>query len=104
MIDARQAIIGKYKCYDYESITIADTAIGLTASKLTTDIKPKRAVITFETASCRYRYDGTNPTDTEGHLMYPTSILIIEGLVAMTNLKLIRTGTTSAVGKVSYER
>ena len=104
MIDARQAIIGKYKCYDYESITIADTAIGLTASKLTTDIKPKRVVITFETASCRYRYDGTDPTDAEGHLRYPTDILIVEGLANLKNLKMIRTGASSAVGKVSYER
>ena len=31
-LDARFAVVGKHKGFDYESITIADTAKGFTAS------------------------------------------------------------------------
>ena len=105
MIDQRLAVVGKYKAYNYESITVTDTAIGLTASILNTTIKPKRAFLTIETAQLRYRYDGTDPTDTEGHILNPVvNYLIIEGWHNLNNFKAIRTGAISGVIKVSYER
>lgn len=104
MIDSRLAVLGKYKCYDYESITVTNTAIGLTVSKLYTTPKPKRVFISPETAQMRYRYDGNNPTNTEGHILNPiVNYLIIEGWHNLVNFKAIRTGTTSGVLKVSYE-
>jgi len=104
MIDARQHVIGKYIPYDYETITVANTAKGLTASKLTTAIKPKKVFITSETAQLRYRYDGTDPTDTVGHILNPMSILVLEGYSQLNNVKFIRTGATSAILQVSYLR
>lgn len=104
MIDARQHIIGKYIPYDFETITVANTAIGLTASKLASSPKPKRVFITFETAQCRMRMDGTDPTSTVGHLYNPTQSLLLEGYSQMNNVKWIRTGTTSAVIQVTYLR
>ena len=104
MIDARQHIIGKYIPFDFETITVASIAIGLTASKLTTTPKPKRAFITFETAQCRMRMDGTDPTDTVGHLYNPTQSLLLEGYSQLNNVKWIRTGATSATLQVTYLR
>lgn len=104
MIDARQHVIGKYIPFDFETITIADTAIGLTASKLASSPKPKKVFITSETASFRYRYDGTDPSSTVGHLCMPTDILILEGYSQLNNFKAIRTGAMSAKISVSYLR
>ena len=104
MIDARQHIIGKYTPYDFETITIASIAIGLTAGKLAATPKPKRVFITFETAPCRMRMDGTDPSSTVGHLYNPTQSLLLEGYSQLNNVKFIRTGATSATTQVTYLR
>jgi len=43
MIDARQHIIGKLIPFDDEAITVADSSIGLTASILSSNPRPKEA-------------------------------------------------------------
>ena len=104
MIDARQHVIGKYICYDFEQITVADTAIGLTSAKLTADPRPKKVVITCETAQLRYRIDGTDPSATVGHLINPLDSLVLEGYSQLNNFKAIRKGSTSATIFCSYLR
>jgi hypothetical protein len=106
MIDARQHIIGKYIPYTFETITVTDTAIGLTASStyLLASPRPKRAFLTFETAQCRIRMDGTIPTSTVGHLYNPTQSLMLEGHSQLNNFKAIATGVTSAKIQVTYLR
>jgi len=104
MIDNRQYVIGKYIPFDFETITVANTAIGLTASKLASSPKPKKALLTFETATCRYRMDNTDPTSTIGHLVVPTQSLVLEGHSQLNNFKAIRTGDTSAKIQVTYLR
>ena len=104
MIDNRQHVVGKFIPYDFETITIAGTAIGLTVSKLTSTPRPKKVYITFETAQSRFRYDGTDPSATVGHLLVPTQSLILEGYSQMNNFKAIRTGATSATAQVTYLR
>ena len=104
MLDNRLTISGKHSFYDFESITIADTAIGLTVSKLDTARRPISILITFETAPVRWRADGVDPEDTEGHIQNPMSSLTIEGYHNMKNIKFIRTGAASGIAKVSYRR
>ena len=104
MIDNRQYVVGKFIPFDFETITVADTAISLTASKLASSPKPKKVLITVETATCRYRFDGTAPTSTVGHLLVPTQSLVLEGYSQMNNFKAIRTGDTSAKIQVTYLR
>ncbi len=103
--DARQTVIGKLSGYDYESITVDNTSggVGFTVGKLTTTPRPKRVYISVETAQVRYRYDGTAPIATEGHILNPMDILTISGIHNMNNFKAIRTGATSGVLKVTYE-
>jgi len=104
MLDNRLTISGKHCFYDYESITIADTAIGLTDAKIETARRPISVLITFETGQIRWRADGTDPTSSEGHLQNAMSSIVIEGYHNLKKIRFIRTGTTSGVAKVSYRR
>ena len=92
--------------YDYESITVAATAIGFTAAKLapSNSDTPEMAVCTLETGQIRYRVDGTDPTSAEGHILNPGDSLIVDSLHDLKNFKAIRTGSTSGILKVSYTR
>jgi len=102
--DARLTVIGKTKHYDYETITIADTAIGLTAAKLLTTVRPNKVLISIETAQCRWRMDGTDPTNAIGIILNPMDTMEVEGLVNLKQIRFIRTGATSAKAQVSYMR
>ena len=104
MIDNRQHVIGKYKCFDFETITVADTAIGLTASKLKVTPQPKMVIITAESGQMRYRMEGSDPSATVGHILQPNASLVLEGTDQLTNTKWIRTGVNSGKLQVSYLR
>ena len=111
-LSINQVIAGLFQPYDYESVTVTDSATALTASKykdsgsVSTNAQrgAARAVITVETAQLRYRYDGTAPTSTEGHILNINDVLVLVGPDALANFQGIRTGGTSAVLKVTYER
>nr|QNO41555.1 hypothetical protein MPGNBCFJ_00019 [Methanosarcinales archaeon ANME-2c ERB4]QNO42069.1 hypothetical protein NIICAKKE_00019 [Methanosarcinales archaeon ANME-2c ERB4]QNO42284.1 hypothetical protein OEDCDHIP_00001 [Methanosarcinales archaeon ANME-2c ERB4]QNO42439.1 hypothetical protein ADMFNEEM_00005 [Methanosarcinales archaeon ANME-2c ERB4]QNO42689.1 hypothetical protein GKPKHNMI_00011 [Methanosarcinales archaeon ANME-2c ERB4] len=85
--------------FDYESITVADSAIGGTAA---TYLEATRAEMTLETAQIRFRVDGTNPTSSEGHLVEVSDVIILNSAAQIANFKAIRTGATSGVLKVTY--
>lgn len=85
----------------YESVTVTDTAGGLTSATYTTAIS---ALITVETANVRYRADGTNPTSSEGHLLRVGDILELESPDEIQRIRFIRTSGTSSVIKVTYSK
>lgn len=84
---------------DYESITVADSAIGCTAG---TYLDATRAEFTLETAQIRIRDDGTNPASDEGHLVGVGDTIVLNSAAQIANFKAIRTGSTSGVLKVTY--
>ena len=84
----------------YESVIVADSAVGFTAATLA---RATAAFVTLETAQVRFRYDGTNPTSSEGHLMDIGDSIRIKGPNNIKNFKAIRTGSTSGVLKVTFE-
>ena len=90
--------------YNYESITVADTAIGFTDSAINRGdgIRPYRAVFVVETAQLRFRVDGTAPTSSEGTLAEVGDIVTITGEHDVEAFKAIRTTGTSAVIKPHY--
>jgi len=103
--------------YDYEAITVADTAIGCTASKIkvTTALGSGTAAglqptnkfadevfITVESQPVRYRLDGTNPTASEGHLVQPAGTIEIEGYENIAKFRAIRQGASSGTLRVTY--
>lgn len=91
--------------YDYESITVAGTAIGFTVSKLAPANRsaPSRVVCVLEVAQVRYRADGTDPTAAEGQLLNVGDTLILDSLNDMNEFRAIRTGGVSGILKVSFE-
>lgn len=87
----------------YESISVAASAVGLSASTYTPASAPSQmatCLARLETAEIRYRMDGTNPTASEGFLLEVGESLPIIGANEMARIKFIRTGTTSGTLKV----
>jgi hypothetical protein len=83
----------------YESVTVADSAIGLTSG---TYGDATKAEMTLETAQIRVRKDGTNPAAGEGHLVEVGDTITLKCAADVATFKAIRTGSTSGVLKVTY--
>lgn len=97
---ANESRLTDYPPQSFETITVANAAIGITASLLT---NARAAYLTVEGASLRYRIDGTNPTDAVGHLV-PNggSVWFADKTgLTLTQLRMIRTGATSATVSVT---
>ena len=95
----------------YESITVADTAIGFTASIVASN-PVTMVTCTLETAQVRFRVDGTDPTSTTGHPLETGQWICIgkctgtggmPSLQQISNFKAIRTGGSSGVLTCTYE-
>ena len=82
-----------------ETLTIAGTAVGLTASKYSDAI---RAEMTLEDAQIRFWVDGTDPTSSAGHPVNIGDIINIDGTSQIINFKAIRTGATSGTLQITY--
>jgi hypothetical protein len=83
----------------YESVTVADSAIGLTSG---TYGDATKAEMTLESGQIRVRKDGTNPASDEGHLVEIGDTIILKSAADIASFKAIRTGSVSGVLKVSY--
>lgn len=94
--------------YAYEAITVSTTAVGFTATTITptsASLRPATAaIITLETADIRYRYDGTNPTATEGHAAASGSTIVVRGANNVLRFRMIRSGASDATARVTYLR
>jgi hypothetical protein len=93
--------------FDFEQLTVADSVQVLTPTKYkesSTSGGASSAFLTSEDAQIRYRYDGGTPTSTVGHVLENGSILVLNGQNQMENFKCIRTGSTSAIISITYER
>lgn len=90
-----------YVDYEFEKITVADTAIGITASKITSaPPTAARMLVTVETQPIRYRTDGTNPTTTDGILLTAGSSITIYGSRNITRFRAIRSTASSATVQI----
>lgn len=88
-----------------EAITVSTTAVGPTTAtaKLGDARAATAALVTVETNSIRFRYDGTNPTAAVGHVAAAGSSFRVEGAGNVSRLKMIRV-SADAVVHVTYER
>ncbi len=94
-------IAGLFTAFAFEKLSVTNSVTSLTASKY--GDKVKRAVITVETAQIRYKYNGDDPTTTEGHISQPQDVITIRGTQNIQNFRAIRTGSTSANLHITYE-
>jgi hypothetical protein len=101
MAQGERGTTASYVDYEFEKITVADTAIGVTASKLTsTPPTAARLLVTVETQPIRYRTDGTNPTTTDGILQIAGTSFTIYGTRNISRLRMIRSTGSSATVQV----
>ncbi len=87
----------QYNVVGYESLSVTDTASGLTS-------RPNAArsyVGRVETADIRYRGDGTAPTAGEGVLLQVGDIFVLNDS-EIDRTKFIRKGSTSGVIRGHY--
>lgn len=93
---------GMFKGTNFEVLTITTAAAtGFTAAVYGS--KPLRAFVTVEGSSCRYRYDGTAPTVTTGHVMDSGGIAAFLGLKNLQNFLCISTSGGTTTLTVTYE-
>ena len=82
----------------YEAITVSNVAIGFTAGNIT---GKKGVYLSVEADEVRYRYDGTDPTATEGHLLYVGDRLQLMHPTVLSKFRMIRV-TTDATVRCTY--
>ena len=100
MITTTRPTIG----FAFETLPVSNSAVGLTASTFqpSSAERAEHAFITCE-GEVRYRYDGTNPTSTVGHILQDGAFLIVKGEHQLNNIKFIRVSADSTL-QITYER
>ena len=84
----------------YEALSVTNAAaVGFTAAKLTPAVMG--VFCTVETATVRFRMDGSDPTTSEGHELESGQTLTIYNRTALPNIKFIAESTTAPV-RVTY--
>jgi hypothetical protein len=82
----------------FETITIANASIGITATTINPAGRPQQNVCAgrLESADVRYRIDGTAPTDSIGVLLSSGDTITIVGADTAQTIRFIRTAAVSA--------
>ena len=83
----------------YESVTVSSTSKALTSG---TYGLQHHAFITCETATVRFRLDGTAPTSSVGHLLDPGDVLKLDSPAQIANVRFIRRDGVDATLRVNY--
>lgn len=110
---------GSLPAVDFETITVSNVAIGVTASKLTSVLtrnansgeqsyvevrRLDEALFTVETNPIRFRLDGTDPTAAIGHLLNAGDSLVVTGFGNLSKLRFIRQGAADGTVQATYYR
>ena len=94
-------MIDQETAFSFQTLTVSTTAVSLTAT--VGQLNSHRAIITVEDAPIRFRYDGTAPTSSVGHVLYPGDKLILEGRANISQFRAIRSGNVDATLSISHE-
>lgn len=91
------ATLGGVSYVAFEQITVANTAIGFTAARITPPgfNQATLASCRLRTAQISFAYDGTTPTTTVGQLLEVGDTLTLSGHDLLMRFLAIRTGATS---------
>ena len=97
---------GATEAFAFETLTATNGAAVGTNDVLCAGAS--RAVFTFEAGSARFRYDGSAPTTTVGHLVAisagNTVSVIVEGAQNIVYMQIIATTATNSTISVTYEK
>ena len=101
-IDQRQA--GIFFAFGHEQLPVGAAAIVFTpATYIVGNRQAQVAYVTCEDANIRYRYDGTDPTATTGHLLFSGETLTLAGPTNIASFSAIRAGGVDGEINVTYE-
>jgi len=102
MTDKINIIANLLNIFAFETLTVGATVKTLTEEEYidSNGAYAKKALITVETASLRWRCDD-DPTSAVGHLLQPMDTLTLIGSTNIRNFKAIRTGNNAKIS-VSY--
>jgi hypothetical protein len=91
--------------FAFEKLTVGVAASGGTATLFApaTGKRARSVLLTVETDDIRVRYDGVDPTASDGHLITSGGSFRLEGCDNITRLRFIRV-TADATIQVTYER
>lgn len=111
---------GPSYAYAFETLTISTAAVGCTAATikviaagtgapgdhaaLTYTREACEAFVTCESQAVRYRWDGTDPTSSVGHILNPGDTLTIEGYDNIKAFRAIRKDAADSTLQVTYSR
>lgn len=94
------------KAIDYGAGTVSDTALALTdltGIEAETLDAADRVRLTVNTNAIRYRYDGGDPTTSEGHYVATNGELVLDGNDKLQKLRLIRSGADDTTVSATLE-
>ena len=103
MAFAKGMYTGSGDAFGHEAVVVASTAIGFTQATWGAKGSHIRAVVSAEGGVMRYRYDGSNPSSTAGHLLSHGDVITVEGAIGLVNFRAIRCGGTSGTLRITYE-
>jgi len=92
----------------YEVLTVGAAVVGLSVNKIKPTTGPyarmmaRAVMISSEDGDLRFRFDGGQPTASDGHYLVAGDALVISGYQAMLKLQAIRTGETDGTLRVTY--
>lgn len=82
----------------YEQRTVAATAVGFASIHADAN----KAIIVVETATMRWRDDGTDPTSSVGTNAFVNTTIVLDGRDRINKFRAIRTGGTSSKLSINY--
>ena len=94
--------LGMFQGNSFEVLTIT-TGVATAFTTSVYDNQCMRALLTLESGSCRYRYDGTAPTTTVGHLVNSGDVIGVLSYKNMSAFKIISVSGT-ATAMITYEK
>ena len=81
-----------------EARTVSNSSVPLTVA---TAANSDRAFITCETAAVRFWLDGSTPTSSEGHILEPGDVLLLDSRAQIAAFRAYRKDSTDATLQVS---
>jgi len=93
------------EAFAYEAITVSGTPIGFTRSVVVpTDSLPgAAAMFSVETATVRFRVDGSDPSSSVGHLLAIGDVITVYGVNNLINFRGVKVGSDASL-LVTYMR
>lgn len=88
-----------YSPLGFQKLTVSSSAVGFTLPSVVPTIRA--VTVTVETNSIRYRLDGSDPTATDGHLLYDGDVLDITNVNSILAFKAIAVGSDAAI-QITY--